>query len=148
LNVHNASDVRQIEKHAAEPLVPGPSWTEVEIASAKFKKDKSPVTNQNFIQEEINRKLKSGNDCYHSIRNPLSSRPLSKNVKIRICKTIILPAVLYGYETWSLTESVRRMFGPKRDEVTGRRRKLRYKELPNLSRRMRGAGHVARMRRR
>jgi hypothetical protein len=61
------------------------------------------VTNQNFIQEEIKRKLNSGNACYHSVQNLLSSRLLSKSLKIRIYKTIILPVVLYGCETWSLT---------------------------------------------
>jgi hypothetical protein len=48
-------------------------------------------------------RLNSGNACYHSVQNLLSSRLLSKNVKVRIYKTIILPAVLYGCETWSLT---------------------------------------------
>jgi hypothetical protein len=52
------------------------------------------VTNQNLIQEEIKRRLNSGNACYHSVRNLLSSRLLSKNIKIRICKTIILHMVL------------------------------------------------------
>jgi hypothetical protein len=61
------------------------------------------VTNQNFIQEEIKRRLNSGNACYHSVQNLLSSRLLSKNVKVRIYKTIILPVVLYGCETLSLT---------------------------------------------
>jgi hypothetical protein len=46
LNVHNASDVRQIEVHMAEPLVPGPSRLEVEIAIAKLKKYESPGTDQ------------------------------------------------------------------------------------------------------
>jgi hypothetical protein len=46
LNVHNVSDVRQIEVHTAEPLVPSPSHLEVEIATAKFKKYKSPGSNQ------------------------------------------------------------------------------------------------------
>jgi hypothetical protein len=90
-----------------------------------------------------------------------------KNITIRIYRTIILPVVLYGCETWSLTLReehrlrvlkwvLRRIFGPKRDEVTGGWRKLRNKELHNLysmsyiirmraSRRMRWAGHVARM---
>jgi hypothetical protein len=53
------------------------------------------VTNQNLIQEEIKRRLNSGNACYHSVQNLLSSRLLSKNVKVRIYKTIILPVVLY-----------------------------------------------------
>jgi hypothetical protein len=56
-----------------------------------------------LIQEEIKRSLNSGSACYHSIQNLLSSQLLSKKVKIRIFKTIILPVVLYGCETWSLT---------------------------------------------
>jgi hypothetical protein len=52
------------------------------------------VTNQNLIQEEIKRRMNSGNACYHSIQNLLSSQ---------IYKTTILPVVLYGCETWSLT---------------------------------------------
>jgi hypothetical protein len=64
----------------------------------------------------------------------LSSRQLSRNVKVKVHKTTILPAVLYGCETWSLTlweeyrlrvfenRVLRRIFGPKRDEVTGEQR--------------------------
>jgi hypothetical protein len=68
----------------------------------------------------------------------LSSRLLSRNVKVKIHKTIILPVVLYGRETLSLTLRVfenrvqRRIFGPKRDEVTGEWRKLHSEELHNL----------------
>jgi hypothetical protein len=74
----------------------------------------------------------------------LSSRLLSKNVKIRIYKTIILLGVLYGCETWSLTlreehrlrvfenRALRRIFGPKRDEVAGGWRKQHNEELHNL----------------
>jgi hypothetical protein len=58
------------------------------------------ITNQNPIQEEIKRTLNSGNACYRSIQNFVSSRLLSKNIKIRIYKIIILPVVLYGCETW------------------------------------------------
>ena len=47
--------------------------------------------------------LKSGNVCYHSVQNPLSSSLLSKNIKIKIYSTIILPVVVYGCETWSFT---------------------------------------------
>jgi hypothetical protein len=89
------------------------------------------VTNQNLIEQEIKRRLNSGNACYHSVQNPLPSHPLYKNIKLRICKSIILPVVMYGRETWSLTlreehrlrvfenRVLRRMLGPKRDEVTG-----------------------------
>ena len=48
-------------------------------------------------------RLRSGNACYHSVQNLLSSRLLSKNLKFKIYITIILPVVLYGCETWSLT---------------------------------------------
>jgi hypothetical protein len=58
------------------------------------------VTNQNLIQEEIKRELNSDNSCCHSVQNLLSSRLLSKNVEIRICRNIILPAVLYGHGLW------------------------------------------------
>jgi hypothetical protein len=56
-----------------------------------------------LIQEEIKRRLNSGNACYHSVLNFLPSCFLSKNVKIRIYKTIILPVILNERETWSLT---------------------------------------------
>ena len=59
----------------------------------------SLLTNQNSIQEEIKCRLKAGNSCYYSVQTLLSS----KNFKIRIYKTIILPVVLYGCEKWSLT---------------------------------------------
>ena len=58
---------------------------------------------QNSIQEEIKSRLKSENACYHSVQNLLSSSLLSKNLKIKIYRTIILPVVLYGCEMWSLT---------------------------------------------
>jgi hypothetical protein len=103
-----------------------------------------------------------------TVRLLKSSHLLSINVKIKIHKTIILPVVLYGCETWSLTlreehrlrafenRVLRRIFRPKRDEVTGGWRKLHNEELhglyssPNIvrvikARRMRWAGHVARM---
>jgi hypothetical protein len=77
----------------------------------------------------------------NSVQKLLSSRLLSKNVKKRIYKTIILPVVLYGCETWSLTlrEEHRprvfenmvlmRIFGPKKDEMIGGWRKLHDEEL-------------------
>jgi hypothetical protein len=70
---------------------------------SQFKYLGTTVTNQDIIQEEIKRRLNSGNSCYHSVQNLLSSRLLSKNVKVKIYKTIILFVVLYGCETWSLT---------------------------------------------
>jgi hypothetical protein len=133
-----------------------------------FKYLGATVTNQNLIQEEIKRRLSSGNACYHSVQSFLYSRLLSKNLKIRIYKTIILPVILYGCETWSLTlreehrlrvfenKVLRRIFGPKRVEVTGGWRKL-HDELHDLysspsiirimkSKRMILVRHVARMR--
>jgi hypothetical protein len=56
------------------------------------------LTNQNSIYEEIKSRLKSGNACYYLVQNLLSSSLLSKNAKIKIYRTIILPIVLYGYE--------------------------------------------------
>jgi hypothetical protein len=61
------------------------------------------LTNQNLIQEEFKRRLNSDNACYHSAQNILPFRLLSKNLTIRIYKTIILSVVLYGCGTWSLT---------------------------------------------
>jgi hypothetical protein len=95
---------------------------------AQLKYLEMTVTNQNLIQEEIKRRFNSGNAHYHSVQKIVSPRLLSKNLKNRIYKTIILPVVLYGCETLSLTltdehsmrvfESrvLRRIFGPKRDE--------------------------------
>jgi hypothetical protein len=69
----------------------------------QFRYLEKTVTKQNLIQEEIKRKLNSGNACYHSVQNILSSRLLSKNITIRKYKTTNLLVVLYGCETWSLT---------------------------------------------
>ena len=102
------------------------------------------------------------------MRNILSSSLLFKNIKIKIRRNIILSVILYGCKNWSLTlkeerrlrvfekRVLRRIFGPKRNEVTGEWGKLHNKELNDLnisssiflllkSRRMRCAGHVARM---
>ena len=61
------------------------------------------LTNQNSIHEEIKSRLKSGNACYHSVKNLLLSTLLSKNLKIKIQRTIILPVILCGCETLLLT---------------------------------------------
>jgi len=110
----------------------------------EFKYFGTTLTNQNSIAEEIKCRLTSGNACYHSVQNLLSSRLLSKNVKINVYRTIILPDVLYGCETWSLTLReerklrvfenmvLRRIFGPKRDEVTGEWRRLHNEEINDL----------------
>jgi uncharacterized protein (UPF0548 family) len=58
---------------------------------------------QNSIQEEIQSRLKSGNACYHSAQNLLSFSLPTKNLKIKIHRTTILPVVLYGCETWLFT---------------------------------------------
>jgi hypothetical protein len=99
---------------------------------------------QNCIHEEIKNRLNLGNACYHSVQSLSSSRLLSRNVKVKIYKTLILPVVLYGCETWSLTLReehrvkvfengvLRIIFGPKRDEMTGEWRKLHNEEHHNL----------------
>jgi len=69
----------------------------------EFRYLETTITNQNYIQEEIKSRLKSGNACYNSVQNRLSSSSLSKNIKIKVDRTIILPVVVYGCETWSLT---------------------------------------------
>ena len=107
----------------------------------EFKYLATTLTNPNSIQEEIKSRLKSGNACYHSVQNLLSSSLPSKNLKIKIYRTIILPVVL---------------FLSKRDEATREWTKLHNEKLndlyssPNIvrvvkSRRMRWVGHVARM---
>ena len=97
----------------------------------EFKYLGTTLTNQNYIQEEIKSRLKSGNACYHSVQNLMPSSFLSKNLKIKIYRTIILHVVLYGCETWSLVwreerrlrvfenRVLRRIFGPRMDEVKG-----------------------------
>jgi hypothetical protein len=93
------------------------------------------------MHEEIKSGLYSGNACYHSVESLLSSRLLSRKLKDKIYKSIIPPVVLYGCETWSVTvrgehrlrlfenRVLRRVFGPKRDEVTGEWRKSHNGEL-------------------
>jgi hypothetical protein len=110
---------------------------------AEFRYLGTTLTDQNYIYEEIKSRLNSGNACYHSIQSLLSSRLLSRNVKDKIYKTIILP-VLYGCETWSLmlreehrlrvseNRVLRKIFRPKRYEVMVEWRKVHSEELHNL----------------
>ena len=69
----------------------------------EFKYLGTALKDQNSIREEIKSRLKSGNSCYHSVQNLLSSVLLSKNLKIKVYRTIILRVVLYERDTWSLT---------------------------------------------
>ncbi|KAJ4431782.1 hypothetical protein ANN_20387 [Periplaneta americana] len=139
------------------------SFEEVE----KFKYLGATVTNLNDTREEIKRRINMGNASYYSVEKLLSPSLLSKSLKVRIYKTVILPVILYSCETWTLTlreqqrlrvfenKVLRKIFGAKRDEVTGEWRKLHNAELHALytspdiirnikSRRLRWAGHVAR----
>ena len=116
----------------------------VPLKVEEFKYLWTTLTNQNSIQEEIKSRLKLKIACYYSAQNLLSSSLLSKNLKSKIYRNIILPVVLYGCETWSLTlreerrlmvfenRVLRRVFGPKRDEVTWELRKLHKEELSDL----------------
>jgi len=65
----------------------------------EFKYLETTLTNQNSIPEEIKSGLRSGNACYHSVQKLLYSRLLSKNLKIKIYRTKLLPVVWYGCET-------------------------------------------------
>ena len=85
---------------------------------------------QNCIREEVKNGLKSGNACYHSVQNLLSSGFLSENMKLKTYRTVILPR-LCGCESWCLTlreqrrlrafgnSVLKKIFGPKKDEVAG-----------------------------
>ena len=151
------------------------SWDPNAVRSHKVKTDNSSfervehlkcywtiLSNQNCIQQEINKILKSGNACCHSIQNLMSSSLLSKSMKNKIYSTIILPVVLSGRETCSRAlweerrlrvfenRALRRIFGPKGDEVTREWIQL-YNDLYTLLniirvvkwRRMSWAVHVA-----
>jgi hypothetical protein len=112
---------------------------------AKFEYLGSTLADQNHMHDEMKSRLNSGNTCYHSVQSLLSSRLLSRSLKVKIYKSIILPVILYGCETWSVTlreehrlrvfenRVLRKIFGPKRDEVKGEWRKLHNEELHNFT---------------
>ena len=131
------------------------SWDQNGGRSHNIKNDKSffesveefkylGTTSTKHNKEEIKSRLKSRNACYNSVQNLLSSILLTKNLKIKIYWNTHLPVVLYGCETWSLTireehrlrvnknRVLRRIFGPKMDEVRLKRRKLYNEELIDL----------------
>jgi hypothetical protein len=131
---------------------------------SQFKYLCTTVKHQNLIKEEIKRRL----SCVPISPEPSVFPSVVKNLKIGIHKTIILSVILYGCETWSLTQRekhrlrvlenkvLKRIFGQKRDDVTGGWRKLHNEELRDLysspciiriikARRMRWKWHVARM---
>ncbi|KAJ4425570.1 hypothetical protein ANN_27765 [Periplaneta americana] len=116
------------------------SFGEVE----KLKYLGATVTDIDDTREEIKHRIIMGNACYYSVENLLSSSLLSKNLKVRIYKTVILPVVRYGCETWTLilreklrlrvfeNKVLRKIFGTKRDEATGEWRELHNTELHAL----------------
>jgi len=105
---------------------------------AKFKHLGRTVSNEICIHKEIKSRLA----CYHSVHS-LSSCLLSKNSNIKTYNTVILPVVLYGCEIWSLIQReehrlrvfenrvLRRIFGPKMEEVLGGLEKF-HNELHNM----------------
>ena len=127
------------------------------------------LTNQSSFPEEIKNILKKpGNASYHAVQNLLSSTLPPQNINMKIYRTIILPVVLYGRETWSLklreerrlrvfqNRVLRILLGPKKDEVGEEWRRLQNEELNDLycssnivrvikTRRMKWAGHLGRM---
>jgi hypothetical protein len=111
---------------------------------SKFKYLGTAIQNPNLIHEHINSILNSSNACYLSVIDLLSSHPLSKSLNIKIYKTVILPLVLYRFETWSLTlreayrlrvfenRLLRRISRPKKGEMIGGWITLHKEELHNL----------------
>jgi hypothetical protein len=111
---------------------------------AEFKYLGTALTDQNHMDKEIKSRQNSGNNSYHSVQSLLTSLLMSRNLKVIICKTILLSVVLYGCEIWSVIlregrsftgfekSVLKRIFGPHRDEVTGEWRKLHNGEHHNL----------------
>jgi hypothetical protein len=112
---------------------------------AKFKYFGTTLTDQNCMNEEIKNRLNSRNVCCHSVQSRVYCCLLFRNVTVKIYKTIILPVVLYGCETWSFTlreehrlrvfedKVLRIIFGPKMNDVIGEWRQLHIEELHHPS---------------
>ena len=109
-----------------------------------FKYLGTSLSSQNSIHEEIKCRLQSGNTCYYLVQNLLSSSLLSKDIKVKIYRTIILPFDLYECETWFHTVSeehrlrifrnrvLRKIFGPKRGNIMGEWQKQHNETLYDL----------------
>ena len=120
------------------------------------------------MHREIKLRLNSENACYYALQGLVSTQLLSKNIKLKIYKTLILPVILYGFDTWTLTlreetilqvfenKFLSKIFGPKRDDQIGEWRRLHNGELYDLygkpdiirivmSCKLRWTGHVTRM---
>jgi hypothetical protein len=121
----------------------------IKIANASFEREKhfkhlgTTLTNQNSIHEKVKSRLKSGNACYHSVQNVLSSNLLSKKIQVKIYRIVIFCVVLYRCDTWSLTlreerrlrvfenRVLKRIFRPKK-KVRGKWRRLHITEFYDL----------------
>ena len=121
------------------------------------------LTNQNCICEEMKSRVKSGNSCYHQLQNLLSSSLQSRNMYIKIYRTITLLTVHMGLTLGPLhcgcykSKVLRKIFRPKSEEVIGKERRMHNEKFHGLysipdnngvikSRMMRLVGHVAHMR--
>ena len=94
-----SQDQHAVKNHNIYIYIGNKSFERVE----NFKYLGTTLMNQNFIHEDIKCRVQSGNACCYSVQNLLSSSLLSKNIKVKIYRTLILPFVLYGCETWSPT---------------------------------------------
>jgi len=106
----------------------------------KFKHLGAYITSKNGVTEEIKIRLVSGNACFYSLPSQLISRKL----KLKIYRTVILPVILYGCESWSRTLSdehklrvfenkvLRKIYGPKRGATTGEWRRLHNEKFHGL----------------
>ncbi len=98
---------------------------------SEFKYLGTTINDENKIRVEINRRMHSSNACFCAVNGLLKSKLLSKNVKVRVYKTIIMPVLLYGCETWALTKAhenrfrvfenkvLRKIFGQKETKRPG-----------------------------